>query len=74
MAAKLIRLTHEIAIQLHLVVDSCTIRSSRFKWPVRKLLDTSSYFIAVPLCVTATWRTHAHFKLHLFRDCWWFYE
>jgi hypothetical protein len=27
MAAKLTRLTHKIAIQLHLVVDSCTICS-----------------------------------------------
>jgi hypothetical protein len=28
MAAKLTRLTHEIAIQLHLVAESCTICSS----------------------------------------------
>jgi hypothetical protein len=39
MAAKLTRLTHK-AIQLHLVVESCTICSSRFRRPVRKLLDT----------------------------------
>jgi hypothetical protein len=43
MAAKLTRLTHKIAIQLHLVVESCTIFSSRSRWPVRKLLDTPSY-------------------------------
>jgi hypothetical protein len=43
MAAKLTRLTHKIAIQLHLVVESCTICSSRSRRPVRKLLDTPSY-------------------------------
>jgi hypothetical protein len=32
--------THKIAIQLHLVTESSTICSSRFKRPVRKLLDT----------------------------------
>jgi hypothetical protein len=43
MAAKLSRLTHKIAIQLHLVAESCIICSSRSRWPVRKLLDTPSY-------------------------------
>jgi hypothetical protein len=43
MAAKLTRLTHRIAIQLHLVAESCTICSSRSRWPVRKLLDTPTY-------------------------------
>jgi hypothetical protein len=43
MAVKLTRLTHKIAIQLHLVVDSYTICSSRSRRPVRKLLDTPSY-------------------------------
>jgi hypothetical protein len=42
MAAKLIRLTHKIAIQLHLVAESCTICSSWSRRPVRKLLDTPS--------------------------------
>jgi hypothetical protein len=37
MAAKLTRLTHKIAIQLHLVADSCTICSSRSRWPVQEL-------------------------------------
>jgi len=37
MAAKLTRLTHKIAIQLHLVAESCSRR------PVRKLLDTRPY-------------------------------
>jgi hypothetical protein len=40
MAAKLTRLTHKIAIQLHLVVESCTICSSRSRRSDRKLLDT----------------------------------
>jgi hypothetical protein len=43
MAAKLTRLTHKIAIELHLVAESCTICISRSRWPVRKLLDTPSY-------------------------------
>jgi hypothetical protein len=43
MAVKLVRLIHKIAIQLHLVAESCTIYSSRSRWPVRKLLDTPSF-------------------------------
>jgi hypothetical protein len=43
MAAKLTRLIHKIAIQLHLVAESCTIWSSRSRRPVRKLLDTLSF-------------------------------
>jgi len=43
MAAKLTRLTHKIAIQLHLGAGSCTICNSRSRPPVRKLLDTPSY-------------------------------
>jgi hypothetical protein len=39
MAGKLTRLTHKIAIHLHLVAESCTICSSRSRRPVRKLLD-----------------------------------
>jgi len=42
MAAKLTRLIHKIAIHLHLVAESCTIRSSRSRRPVRKLLDAPS--------------------------------
>jgi len=42
MAAKLTRLIHDIAIQLHLVAKSCTICSSRSRRPVRKLLDTTT--------------------------------
>jgi len=45
MAAKLTRLTHKIAIQLHLVAESYTICSSRSRRPVRRLLDTPSYII-----------------------------
>jgi hypothetical protein len=43
MTAKLTRLTHKIAMQLHLVAESCTICSSRSRRPVRKPLDTPSY-------------------------------
>jgi hypothetical protein len=43
MVAKLTRLTHKIAIQLNLVVGSCTICSSHSRQPVQKLLDTLLY-------------------------------
>jgi hypothetical protein len=43
-AAKLTRLTHKTAMQLHLVPENCTTCSSRSRRPVRKLLDTPSYF------------------------------
>jgi len=43
MATKLTRLTHKIAIKLHLVTASCTICSFRSWRPVWKLLDKSSY-------------------------------
>jgi len=42
MAANLTRLTRQIATQLHLVAESCTICSSHSRRPVRKLLDTPS--------------------------------
>jgi len=52
MAAKLTRLTHKIAIHLHLLAESCTICSSRSRWPVRKLSDTPSmmYIFAFHNC------------------------
>jgi hypothetical protein len=37
MAAKLARMTYQIAIQVHLVAESCTICSSRSRRPVRIL-------------------------------------
>jgi hypothetical protein len=43
MVAKLARLTHKIAIQLHLVAESCTICSSPSRQPVWELLDTPLY-------------------------------
>jgi hypothetical protein len=43
MATKFTRLTHKIAIQLHLVAQSYTISISRSRRPVRKLLDTPSF-------------------------------
>jgi hypothetical protein len=47
MTAKLIGLTHKIAIQVHLVAESYTICSSRFRRSVRILLDTPSYIAPV---------------------------
>jgi len=41
--AKLTRLTHKIAIPLHLVAEICNICSFRSRLPVRKLLNTPSY-------------------------------
>jgi hypothetical protein len=43
MVAKLTGLTHKKAVQLHLVAESWIICGSRYRRPVRKLLDTSSY-------------------------------
>jgi len=48
--AKLTRLTHKLAIQLHLVTGILTIGSSRSRRPVRKLLDLPSYFISYCKC------------------------
>jgi len=48
MAAKLTRLTHKIAIQLHLEVQSCAICSSLSRRPVRILLDTPSSIMGCP--------------------------
>jgi hypothetical protein len=48
MAANLTSMTHKIAIQLHLVAESCTICSSRSRRPVPKLLDTPSYTNYIP--------------------------
>jgi len=45
MVVKLTRLTHKIAVQLHLMAESCTICSSRSRSPVRKLLDTPSFIV-----------------------------
>jgi len=44
MAAKLTRPNHKIVIQLRLVAESYTTSSFHSRWPVRKLLDTLSYF------------------------------
>jgi len=43
MAAKLTRLTQKIAIKPRLMAESCIICSSRYRRPVRKLLDTPSF-------------------------------
>jgi len=58
MTAKLTRLTHKIAIEVHLVAESCIVRSFRSRWPVRKLLVTPSY-----TAIRQSWR---HLVLTLF--------
>jgi len=60
MATKLTRLTQKIAIQLHLVAESCTICSSRSWRPVWKLLDT-------PSCVKAGCVRSYHYHLKSFK-------
>jgi hypothetical protein len=64
MAAKLTRLTHKIAIQLHLVAESCTICSSRARGPVRKLFDTPSYYPSILLDeVRKTTKTYQNIQI-----------
>jgi hypothetical protein len=60
MAAKVIRLPDKIAIQLHLVAESCIICSSRFRRPVRKLLDTPS---CMKKCIILLRGEELHVKL-----------
>jgi hypothetical protein len=63
MAAKFTRLTHKIAIRLHLVAESCNICNFRFRRQVRKLLDIPSLsvnddiFCAI-LIFYANWGNH----------------
>jgi len=57
MTVKLNRLTHTIAIQLHLVAESCNICSSCFRRPVRKLSNTPSRARA---CVRVEIEVHTH--------------
>jgi hypothetical protein len=71
MAAKLSRLTHKIAMQLHLVAESCAIYSSSSRRQVRKLLDTPSYHGILEFCFPTTQRCHMRilaFRLHLCRN------
>jgi len=50
-SGKLTRLTHETAIQLHLVAESYNICSSPSRRPVRKLLDTYKLtYLLTPRC------------------------
>jgi len=63
MALELTRLTHKIAIQLHLVVESCIIYSFRSRRPVRKLLDTPWYMYISPLCFWLALNTICYFAL-----------
>jgi hypothetical protein len=47
MEAKLTRLAHKIAIQLHLMAESCSVCRSRSRLPIRELLDTPSWKLHV---------------------------
>jgi len=47
MAAKLTRQTHKVAIQLHLVAQSCTICSSCSRQSVWKLFDVPLYMVKI---------------------------
>jgi hypothetical protein len=74
MVTTLTTLTHTIAIQLHVVAESCTICSSHSRRPVRKLLDTPSYSLTVAasatfssfLICTAHWMINLSVSSH----CW----
>jgi len=54
MAEKLARLTHRVAIQLHLMSESCTICSTCFRRSVCKLLDK-------PRTCTIQWKSLSPF-------------
>jgi hypothetical protein len=69
MAAKLTRLTHNIAVQLHLVAESYTICSSRSKRPARKLLDTLSYVQEVILGEKTAWEQEFEFMWVQYERC-----
>jgi hypothetical protein len=66
MVAKLTRLTHKIAIQLHLIAESCTICSSHSRWSVWKLLDTPLTNAAGILLQLPC---HFHYKIHVLNAC-----
>jgi hypothetical protein len=53
MVTKLTRLTHKMAIQLHLMAESCIICNSRYRQLVRKLVDTRSYWYHEQFRVTS---------------------
>jgi hypothetical protein len=74
------RLTHKIAIQLHLVAESCTICSSLSRRPVRKLMNTPVYTWTVTPGISFTFISVLNRKLWLQRYvlcplyCLWTYE
>jgi hypothetical protein len=73
MAAKLTRLIHKIAIQLHLVAESCTICSYRSRRPIRRLLDTPSYkhvSAAIILRISVYYFKYFHIKCKYTRAVW----
>jgi len=68
MAAKLTRVTHKIAIQPHLVTESCTICNSRSRRPVRKLLDKPSYAARTAFAMFEVF-TAMKIQITVFRGC-----
>jgi len=72
MAAKLTGLTHKIEIPLHLVAESCTICSSRSRWPVLKLLVSPSCIFTDKDCdsyVTGPSTRQGGRTMTTFRNC-----
>jgi hypothetical protein len=69
--AKLTRLTHKIAIKLHIVAESCTICSSSSRRPVRILLDTPSCHDSLKSVSTLTRYMKVRFyTVHCLRYNW----
>jgi len=56
MAAKLTRLTHDTATQLHLVAESSTFCSSRSRRAAWKLLDTPPYIPSNDRILCTDWK------------------
>jgi hypothetical protein len=69
MAAKLTRLAHKIAIQLHLVAESCIICSSRSRRAVLELLDTPSYVLMDNLSRTILYLSNSWMRAYLSDFC-----
>jgi hypothetical protein len=60
MVAKFTRLTHKIATQLYLMVESSTICSSRSRPPVRKLLEHFRIYFMTAFCASSPYLFICH--------------
>jgi len=66
MAAKLTRLTHKIAIQLHLVAESCSICSSRSRWTHTHTHTHRTWWkLKLSLCLGIMQWRHGEAEIHL---------